>query len=62
MPARSRIALHLAEPRRAGERLDRVGLALAVLEREERRAHVAAISAPDHGEAVESPNSASGGS
>ena len=41
MPARSRIALDLLEARLARERLDRVGLALAVLEREERRLHVA---------------------
>ena len=45
-------ALHLAEALRARQRLDRVGLALAVLEREERRAHVA-DEPPDHGQAVD---------
>ena len=61
MPARSRIRSTVREARRAGERLDRVGLALAVLEREERRRRLR-TSRRITARPSSSPKSASGGS
>ena len=63
MPGEVADALDLAEPRRAHERRDRLGLALADLERERTaRARAAATRRRIDVEAVGPPNSASGGS